>query len=259
MKTKLVSKTKNSVTLLFENVEVPMVNALRRACMSSVPTMAIEDVGIMENSSALYDEIIAHRLGLIPLTTDLSYKMRDKCKCKGEGCSRCQVTLTLNKQGPCNVYASDFKTSDPKVKPVFPATLIVYLAKGQEISLDVKAQLGTGKKHAKWSPGLAYHRFLPKITVDNKNIVRGSKAVVRACPKHVLRWGKRGILVNKREIDNCNMCRACVKAAGNNEIVIEPDTSRIIFTFESWGQLPPKKVFDRALSIVKEQLDELKK
>ena len=136
MKAKRVEKTKDKITLLLEGVEVSLVNALRRAIMGRVPTMAIEEVGFTKNSSALYDEIIAHRLGLVPLKTDYSYNKREECKCKGEGCSRCQVAFSLDKAGPCSVYASDLKTSDPKVKPVHPGMLLAYLSEGQELSLE---------------------------------------------------------------------------------------------------------------------------
>ncbi len=62
-----------------------------------VPTMAIEDVEFRKNNSILYDEIIAHRLGLVPLKTDLkSYNLPEKCKCKGEGCARFQLTVPID-------------------------------------------------------------------------------------------------------------------------------------------------------------------
>src|SRR3972149_11609867 len=80
-------KKNKKVTFLVKGTSVSYVNTIRRLIMNEVPTMAIEDVEIRKNSSILYDEIIAHRLGLIPLTTDLkSYNLPDKCKCEGKGC-----------------------------------------------------------------------------------------------------------------------------------------------------------------------------
>jgi len=102
--------------------------------------MAIDEVTFIENGSALYDEIIANRLGLIPLETDLeSYFEKSKCKCKGAGCARCQLTLTLNKTGPCMVYAEDLKSKDPKIKPVYPKTPIVKLLDGQTLKFEAVA------------------------------------------------------------------------------------------------------------------------
>jgi len=107
--------------------------------------MAIEDVEVRKNSSSLYDEMIAHRLGLIPLTTDLkSYNLPSECKCEGKGCARCQLVLTLSAKGPGIVYSSSLKSKDPKVKPVFDNFPIVKLLKGQEIELEATATLGTG-------------------------------------------------------------------------------------------------------------------
>ena len=101
---------------MFRKVPVAYLNTIRRFMMEEVPVMAIEDVEFKKNSSVLYDEIIAHRLGLLPLSTDFkSYTLPEKCSCKGEGCARCQLKLTLKGKGPGTVYASDIKTKDPKV------------------------------------------------------------------------------------------------------------------------------------------------
>ena len=72
-------------------------NAFRRAMIGEVPTLAIEDVRIYDNTSALFDEMLAHRIGLIPLTTDLSsYSTQDNCSCGGAGCPGCTSTYTLS-------------------------------------------------------------------------------------------------------------------------------------------------------------------
>ena len=72
-------------------------NALRRVCLNGVPVFAVDTVDIIENSSVLADEGLAHRLGLIPLKTDLSrFNEPSKCECQSEtGCSNCKVMLVL--------------------------------------------------------------------------------------------------------------------------------------------------------------------
>ena len=132
--------------------------------------------------------MIAHRLGLLSLTTDLkSYNLTKKCKCKGEGCARCQLKLTLKAKGPATVYASEIKSKDAAVKPVFPKTPIVKLLKGQDLELEATAVLGTGKEHMKWSPGLVYYKYKPSIEIGN---VKSPEAVVEACPVNIfeLKW-----------------------------------------------------------------------
>jgi DNA-directed RNA polymerase subunit D len=158
---KVKSDSKNEFKIAISGVKTSFVNAVRRACSFEVPVLALEDIYYVKNSSALYDEIIAHRLGLVPLTTDLkTYNARDGCKCKGEGCAKCQVKLTLNVKGPMMVKAKDMKSTDPVIKPVYPEMLIVELLEGQELEFEAIAILGNGKEHVKWSAG---HMFYTQV------------------------------------------------------------------------------------------------
>ncbi|MBW2994491.1 DNA-directed RNA polymerase subunit D, partial [Candidatus Woesearchaeota archaeon] len=162
-------KKTGRVDVLLKNTTAALANTIRRTIIDSVPTMAIEEVEFRKNDSVLYDEILAHRLGLIPLKTDLkSYMLPENCKCKGEGCARCTLKLILKAKGPGTVYASDIKSKDPKIKPVYPKMIIVKLLKGQELELEATAILGHGNDHVKFSPGLVWFNAEPKITVTNK-------------------------------------------------------------------------------------------
>src|SRR3990167_7863048 len=125
MEVRLLSQDKenNKLSFVLINITASFANILRRTIIEETPVMAIEEVEFRKNNSILYDEIIAHRLGLLPLTTDLkSYNLPEECKCKGKGCARCQLKLTLNAKGPCIVYASDMKTRDVSIKPVYQKT-----------------------------------------------------------------------------------------------------------------------------------------
>ena len=89
-------KEQNKLSFILKDSNPIFANTLRRLMIDEVPAMAIEDVEFVKNNSILYDEIIAHRLGLVPLKTDLkSYNLPDKCKCEGKGCNRCQLKLVL--------------------------------------------------------------------------------------------------------------------------------------------------------------------
>ena len=92
----VLEKDEKNMRLLIRGVNVPFMNALRRIVLAEVPCMAVDEVVMLENSSILQDEIITHRLGLIPLKTDLdSYNLPEECPCKSEfGCNLCRVTLT---------------------------------------------------------------------------------------------------------------------------------------------------------------------
>ncbi|RLG72705.1 MAG: DNA-directed RNA polymerase subunit D, partial [Thermoprotei archaeon] len=81
MKIRILEKDSKTIKLLIEDSTLAFVNAIRRLAISDVPTLAIDEVAFLDNTSVLYDEIIAHRLGLIPLTTDLEhYKSPEECE-----------------------------------------------------------------------------------------------------------------------------------------------------------------------------------
>ncbi|MDD9953291.1 MAG: DNA-directed RNA polymerase subunit D [Candidatus Woesearchaeota archaeon] len=135
-------------------------NTIRRLILNEVPTMAVELVEIAANDSILYDEMVAHRLGLIPLTTDLKgYNLPTAEEMEsGEFLAQSSCQLSLEAKGPCIVYAKDLKSKDPKVKPVYPDMPIAKLLEGQELKVIVTAVLGQGKDHTKWSPGHAHFK-----------------------------------------------------------------------------------------------------
>lgn len=121
--------------------------------------MAIDDVMILENNSVMYDEILAHRLGLIPVTTDQTYNLPEECTCKSElGCEKCRASLSLEVEAtdPVDVvYTSSLKPENPEVKPVSDKIPIIKLAQGQRVKLEAYARLGRGRDHAKWQPASA--------------------------------------------------------------------------------------------------------
>lgn len=132
-------------------------SAIRRIAISEVPVMAIDDVIIVDNTSVVYDELIAHRLGLIPLSTDLSrYVLPKECSCKTElGCSNCRVLLTLDVESSDKVrtvFSGDMISDDENTIPISDQIPILKLAPGQKIKLEAYAKLGIGKDHAKWQP-----------------------------------------------------------------------------------------------------------
>src|SRR3989344_2534969 len=89
MKVKVLSKEGNNAVFVIEGINEAGANTLRRLMVNEVPTLAVQEVTVQKNSSALYDEMLAHRLGMVPLKTDLkSYKMKEACSCEGKGCAQ---------------------------------------------------------------------------------------------------------------------------------------------------------------------------
>ena len=154
---KILERDNNHIVIEFNDIPRQYVNALRRLSISQVPTFAIDDVVILENSSVMHDEAIAHRLGLIPLRTDLErFVMPNVCDCKSTlGCSKCRVLLVLDTESQDKtkvITSADLVSEDEIVKPVNNEIPIVSLAPGQKLKFEAYARLGTGKNHAKWQP-----------------------------------------------------------------------------------------------------------
>ncbi len=248
------NKKTGCVTFLLNNTNAGFANALRRTMMDSVPTMAIEHVNFRSNNSVFYDEIIAHRMGLISLSTDLkSYSLLALCKCKGEGCARCQLTLTLKAEGPGVVDAKELKSKDPKIKPVHNIP-IVKLIKGQDIEIEATAQLGTGKEHVKWSPCLAWYKYKPEIEIDTtKNT--NPQETAESCPVDVFNVEKGKLIINKENHLRCHLCGNCAEIATNKSVKLHENEHSFVFYVEPWGQLDVKEIVTTALNIINEKLD----
>ena len=241
-------------------------NAFRRAMISEVPTLAIEDVRIYDNTSALFDEMLAHRLGLIPIKTDLTtYTTQEKCACSGAGCPGCIATFTLSVEGPKVVMSSDLIPQDPETTPVFGNIPIVKLTKGQKLVVEARAVLNTGREHAKWQPTLVCgYKNYPVIAISDACDACGM--CVEECPRAILEvLGPKGkkIKVVNGKLPDCSMCRLCEKACMTTGIGDEPairisaEPDRFIFVVESDRSLPVKEIMERALRYIKEQSDEL--
>ncbi|MCH8975854.1 MAG: DNA-directed RNA polymerase subunit D, partial [Thaumarchaeota archaeon] len=152
----IVSQDKQRISVKLKDIPLQYANALRRICLNGVPVFAIDTVDIIENSSALADEALAHRLALIPIKTDLSrFVEPSKCDCKSEtGCSNCRVMLILD-SGDTDVtrtiLSNELTSEDKDVSPISDKIPIIQLAPGQRIKLEAYARLGRGTEHAKWN------------------------------------------------------------------------------------------------------------
>ncbi len=252
MKVRFLEENKDEIKFVLSGANPEFANALRRAIISEVPVMAISRVHYSHNNSALYNEMLALRLGLIPLKADIkTYNLRSECSCRGKGCAKCTVHLTLDVKGPGMVYARDLKSSDPNVKPVYPDMPIVKLFEDQEVKLDAEAVLGYGTEHARFNAGMASYQYYPKISTNDSDCEAG----VKACPKGVL--GFEGGKVVVKDLKKCDLCLACVEACKDGKLKVEGDPSRFIFKVESWGQYSsPKELVKQAISELVRRIDE---
>jgi DNA-directed RNA polymerase subunit D len=153
----VLERTDERVVIKFNNISRQYINAIRRIAISEVPTLAVDDVVILENSSVMHDEAVAHRLGLIPLRTELDrFVMPQECDCQSTlGCSKCRVLLVLDSEATEKtkiVTSGELLSEDELVKPVSKDIPIVVLAPSQKLKFEAYARLGVGKDHAKWQP-----------------------------------------------------------------------------------------------------------
>ncbi len=152
----VINKDNQKISVKLKGVPLQYANALRRVCLNGVPIFAIDTVDIIENSSVLPDEGLAHRLGLIPIKTDLSrFNEPSKCDCQSEsGCSNCRVMLVLD-SGDSDVtrtvLSNELTSEDDSIKPISDKISIVQLTQGQRIKVECYARLGRGTEHAKWN------------------------------------------------------------------------------------------------------------
>jgi len=260
----ILEKTDDYMRFIIKGVDVPFVNALRRIMLAEVPSMAIDELVILENSSMLHDEILAHRMGFIPLKTDLdSYNLPEECTCKSEfGCNLCRLSLTLEveaKEDATTVYSKDLQSENPDIRPVSDKIPIVKLAPEQKIKLEAYARLGKGRNNAKWQPvSMCTYKYLPQIKINAENC-NSCGDCVKICPQKVLINTGEGIKT-QNEIE-CNLCQDCVDACPQNPPAIEISWHKgaFIFNIESTGALPVERIVLEAIKILNKKIVDFSK
>lgn len=249
----------NYCEFLLSGVTPAVANAIRRTLISDVPTLAIDDVMIVENTSVLFDEILAHRLALIPLKVDEN-TFQALLECYEEG-KRDECTasfiMEIDAEKPLMVYSGHLKfggfvggisvPSKVNIVPVSDMIPIVKLNAGQRLALEAYAKMGVGKEHAKWQPvSVAAYKYYPKITILEDECDEECIKCVESCPKGVFEWKDGKIQVVEDKIEECTMCRACEEACGG-KIKISGDDRRFIFRVEGIGVLPARLLVEVAL------------
>ncbi len=148
----VLSQDEQRISVRIKGVPLQYTNALRRICLNGIPVFAIDTVDIIENSSVLADEGLAHRLGLIPLRTDLS-EFKDLSDINTDDSTN-RVMLTLDSGDVTEtrtVFSNELSSEDSFVKPVSDKIPIVDLVPDQRVKVEAYARLGRGLEHAKWN------------------------------------------------------------------------------------------------------------
>lgn len=252
------------------NVDASLANAFRRIMISEVPTIAIETVTIFQNTGIIADEILCHRLGLIPFQFDADLiNYREKAEKHNEQncfCFKLHVKCkTVGNQKTMNIYSKDliwvplnanqknqFQSNPPKV--VDKNILITKLAVGQEIELICFLEKGIGKTHAKWSPvSTATYRMKPVFIFNDPEKLTKEETLdlINLCPRKVFDIEDGDQIVAKNVL-NCSSCRACIEKYPK-KVVFNKIKHHFIFSIESTGCFPAHDIFLKAVRILKQK------
>ncbi len=284
---KIISKNDEEIVFDLIGVDASIANALRRILLAEVPTVAIEKVWISSNSGIVQDEVLAHRVGLIPLKVDpkkLEYVAKGP---DGEDEETDADTLVLHlnvycpindKEGvPASVNSGinvgptgevlskhlqwlpigcQSETFPEGIEPVHPDILITKLRPGQSIEFEAHCRKGIGKDHAKFSPvATASYRLLPAISFPEGRPVSGGEAkqLRSMCPADVFDIEDSVAVVSRPR--NCTMCRECIRKEGwQDKVHLKRKTDHFIFTVESSGSyLQPADVVREAIAVLKDK------
>jgi len=232
----LINKKDGQITIKTK-IDESLANAIRRY-LNQINVPTINEVEIIKNDSPLYDETIAHRMGLLPLEAKKALKKEAK------------LNLKAKKEG--FVYSDEIKG---EIKPVYDKIPLTFLSKGQEIEIKASVKEGKGSEHSKYSPGLMFYRNVPEIKIEKDC----PKNVVDICPKNILQI--EGGKVVAKDVEKCDMCNICVehcRKKKKNCIEIK-GRDELIITVESFGQLGLKEMIKKSSEALKKDLAEVSK
>ncbi|OPY50200.1 MAG: DNA-directed RNA polymerase subunit D [Methanosaeta sp. PtaU1.Bin060] len=256
MKFELIELREDRIRFLLSGVTAAFANGIRRACMSEVPILAIDQISLYDNTSVLFDEQIALRLGLVPLQSkDLdSYSRPEDCQCGGEGCPGCRVDFMLSAEGPGMVYSKDIQFTDPGVKPAFDKIPIVILGEGEKVVIEGFATKRVGKDHSKWQAGtLCGYKNLPKIEIGAS--CDGCGKCIEVCPRDVLALEEgRAKATNILE---CSLCKLCIEECEAGALKVTPVLDSFVISIESSGVMPVKELVAKAAQEIRKRAEDL--
>lgn len=271
------------------NIDTSIANAFRRIMIAEVPSVAAETVYIFNNTSVIQDEVLAHRIGLIPLNVDPdvlqwvdpAIEEKERFNDNNTIVMSLDVSCSKNPNAPegetdpnvlyrnSNVYAKDLKFEpqgrqiqlfkDSPVAACDPNILIAKLRPGQEISLRVHCVLGIGSDHAKFSPvATASYRLMPVI--DIKEPITGllAKRFQKCFPSGVI-----GIDENEQayvaDARKDTVSREVLRHEEfEGKVKLGRNRNHFIFNIESTGAMAPLEIFLKSIRILKNKTDYLR-
>ncbi len=234
---KIINQKENQI-VIEATMNEELANAIRRS-VYQIPTVAIHEVEISKNDSPLYDETIAHRLGLMPLK---SKKFNEKKP----------FELTLNSKKEGFVYSEELEGD---INIVYDKMPITYLKKGESIALTATTKEDIGNNHSRFSPGFIFYKNVASIKVKSDC----PKEVVEICPRNVFEEDNGKVKIKDEKA--CNLCGLCLEYCQkqDKDFVEVVPSEDLVLTIESFGQITEKEVFEKAIEVLKKDLTEFSK
>lgn len=272
LRVEVLSCTDELLRVDISGIDASVANAIRRVMIAEVPTVAIDKVHLWQNTGVIQDEILCHRLGLIPIwVPDI-----DSVAPAAEGVDDFEmiesIKFKLHVKCPSNypkgqsmhVYSKDLifqpqtkaqqESKDPP-RPVHPDILIAKLRPNQEIECELYCLRGTGKIHAKWSPVCtASYRLMPDISILKPQTGKAAKELVALCPKNVFDIEDDAAVVSRPR--DCSACRRCIEEIPEGIVELAKVKDHFLYSVESSGCMPAAEIFIRALDILKFKCDD---
>ena len=264
MQIEIVEMEDTRAKFILKNSSPAMANALRRTMLQDIPKMAIDKVDFhlgpimqddkeYESVTSLFDEIIAHRLGLVPVPTTDQFTFQKDCSCGGVGCPGCSIMYSLNKVGPGTVLSGDLlPLGDSTLKAKDEFIPIVELTDSQAVLIYATAVMGTAKQHVKWQAafGVGYS-YMPAIEIDAAKAADSDVRDYAVKTYPGLFKAEDGKLV----VDDIYRASRYGKAIQQDPVLqdvvsIDWDDSNFIFKFETDGSLTAQQVLDKAVEIL---------
>jgi DNA-directed RNA polymerase subunit D len=235
---KIIEKSKEKLIFSAE-IDEETMNALRRYA-NQIPVLAIDEVEISMNDSPLYDETIAHRLGLIPI------------KAKGVINEKTTATLKLSSKKGGYVYSGEIQGDAEIIYKDMPITI---LKEDQEIKIKAIAKAGKGETHSKFSPGMIFYRNIFDVKIDKDCPLN----IAEVCPQKIIKIKDNRLFVeNEIKCDGCELCLEKCEKKEKDLIKITPE-KELLITIESFGQLDSSDILKKSMDFLRKDLDEVSK
>ncbi len=233
----IIEKKENQMTFRAEMTD-SLANSIRRY-VNQVPVLAVDEVEIYKNDSPLYDETVAHRIGLIPLKMDKAIS------------EKTEMEMKLSVKGEGMVYSGQFEGGLGVIYDKIPITT---LGPEGELQIVATARVGKGSDHSKFSPGLMYYRNVIEIKMDAD---LHDKIKERLPNNQVRKDGKNIIVYDNLKTDVSDVCEETCREEGKSLEIIP--TKELVITIESFGQIPVEEIFRKAIAALEKDLEMVSK